>query len=158
MLTPHTMEKNHFSPDAFSLSMEYFENDFANTFGWYHPLGALPDVSNQFNGTTRAIRWQHVDQTFNLSQEKLYAYSYDERTQLTGATFTHNIVGYSPTSQALGLNKVAYDLNGNLEALRRYDDSGTPLHELTYTYNSQSEAQKKQSTRRNFGVCLILSR
>ena len=134
--------KNHFSPDAFSLSMEYFENDFANTFGWYHPLGALPDVSNQFNGTTRAIRWQHVDQTFNLSQEKLYAYSYDERTQLTGATFTHNIVGYSPTSQALGLNKVAYDLNGNLEALRRYDDSGTPLHELTYTYNSQSEAQK----------------
>ena len=99
-------------------------------------------MSNQFNGTTRAIRWQHVDQTFNLSQEKLYAYSYDERTQLTGATFTHNIVGYSPTSQALGLNKVAYDLNGNLEALRRYDDSGTPLHELTYTYNSQSEAQK----------------
>ena len=63
-----------------------------------------------------------------------YDYDYDALGRLTGADYFEGGFANATSSTAYDLSGVSYDQNGNLTALQRRDDSGTPVDALTYDY------------------------
>ena len=63
-----------------------------------------------------------------------YDYDYDALGRLTGADYFERGFANATSSAAYDLSGVSYDQNGNITALQRRDDSGTPVDALTYDY------------------------
>ena len=63
-----------------------------------------------------------------------YDYTYDALGRLTGADYFEGGFANATSSAAYDLSGVSYDQNGNLTALQRRDDSGTPVDALAYDY------------------------
>ncbi|HAA10699.1 MAG TPA: hypothetical protein DCE41_02985, partial [Cytophagales bacterium] len=85
-------------------------------------------TNNSFAGDIGAIEWQHA------GEDKLrYEYTYDDLHRMTEAAHT-NLTSTAKSGEQT-VNGITYDLNGNLESLRRKNNGITGyMDDLAYRY------------------------
>jgi RHS repeat-associated protein len=116
---------------------------------WGMELGYNEDlgISNNplYNGNISGVKWSNNlglgDQT-----ENAYTYSYDPMNRITGSVYNQK----NGTWAALGDSRnaesgFAYDLNGNITALKRNDNrtSGLKMDDLVYDYGTGTTQSNK---------------
>lgn len=127
------------SGDLFGMELSYESGtDLSNNSLTGTPLAGGP----QFNGNILAQKWRTATGTNNPT--RMYRYSYDAVSRLTGAAYSQ--VG-SVASENYSVSSITYDLNGNIIGMNRNGLSayqtvnGNQLQpnfnlidQLTYTY------------------------
>ncbi len=155
----------NFHEDLFGLTLDYYENDYRRANSKIQSYAALDSqggyVDNKYDHTIKSARWQMNNSEFpteingmqHSGNQLMYSYEYDEIGQLTAAKFgiidsgslgTQNSTNSterinSPTANFLpdyGVNNITYDLNGNIQSLKRsgYQNGGIEMDEMTYNY------------------------
>jgi RHS repeat-associated protein len=102
-----------------------------------------PSLANSpaFNGNISAMKWStNLGLGFNDTEtgifeakERAYTFTYDTLNRLKSAHHHTLTVSWNP-SNAFHEKGFKYDLNGNIKALIRTEESGLPIDELSYTY------------------------
>ena len=117
--------RNGFKPDVFGMNLHYYDGDY--TSNQLNSINILnTDVDEQYTGNLKAQNWfSPVDG----GQMKSYAYEYDVRNQLISATWGSvepiedgncmYIHATAPFGNAFEVSNLQYDLNGNIEKLKR---------------------------------------
>jgi uncharacterized protein YjdB len=128
-----------------SISVTSADGGFtANCLVTVYPITPPKELAHkpQYNGNISAIKWASADGAGN-SQDKLYAYGYDNLNRLTNAYYAEKAEAGSWTKKAGGFNveDIGYDMNGNIQALRRYthDTHTKILDQLDYQYHSSNQ-------------------
>ncbi|MCI5055781.1 MAG: RHS repeat-associated core domain-containing protein [Flavobacteriales bacterium] len=95
----------------------------------------------KFNGSISSVQWKNSE-----SLTEAYSYDYDNRNQLLQAEY------YAKTGNQNYLNTpdfdvkgLQYDLNGNIESLKRYNPMGL-MDDLQYTYDLNNQLDKVEET------------
>jgi RHS repeat-associated protein len=134
---------NNFAKDAFGMQMEYFQGDYSRTGS---NITSVPTgQQTYYNGNVNGISWQSnkpasvVTSFPNIQNPAMYAYSYDPKYQLTGATWGTPNYSASPSFTAgntFSEKSMAYDPNGNIAGLQRTNVNGIVSDDFTngYTY------------------------
>jgi RHS repeat-associated protein len=103
-------------------------------------LSALATAPVLYNGLITTARWR-TDKAYQVADEGfsgMYLYDYDEKYQLKEALFAKpNFAtnSYQLQGNTYRLTGMAYDPNGNIQALKRYGDNGQVKNNFTYTYD-----------------------
>jgi len=115
---------NDDSSDKYGMELNY---NTSVTFG-----STSSDVL--YGGNITSITWKS-----GTSNKKAYAYNYDEMGQIKEADYKEYVSSsWLDQSGAYDLPLITYDLNGNITALERKNSSGSDLHDLSYTYSTNS--------------------
>jgi RHS repeat-associated protein len=108
------------------------------------PVVAMPPAL--YNGLITSVYWR-TDKAYGEEKDLagVYRYTYDEKYQVKDAHYSD--VNYvlrtiTPVSNAFRVTGMAYDPNGNIQSLRRYDQNGFRTNNFTYGY----EANKNKLT------------
>ncbi len=134
--------------DVFSMRLDYFNGDYdgnnsLNDYG-YGGFGAQPSFHNLYNGNIGLET--HVARDVNGTGINgiAHAYKYDKLNRLDSAgTFkpswsTEYPVGYFSdnhwTTSAAFTSVHTYDASGNIRSVKRKDENGSMLDQLTYRY------------------------
>jgi RHS repeat-associated protein len=154
---------HHVPKDLFAFTLDYFGGDYlrSNTNIQTYDDPSKPTLtSNLYNGSVKDFRWQTQTPsvTSGLSYtnaQLMYAYKYDQKNQLTDATFgaitlagTLNAVPsgtaahdyYGPqVNNGIDylVNGITYDLQGNLKTLNRNAYAGggaVTMDQMAYNY------------------------
>jgi len=105
----------------------------------YNNTSEISGVSNQaqYNGNIGGILWRSINTSGALSSLRAYGYTYDALNRVKTADYEEkssswtNVSKFDVTGNDSG---IAYDLNGNIENLKRYDSgTGTKDH-FNYRY------------------------
>ena len=130
--------------DAFGMSLDYHANDYRSAgVAVQTGMSNLPaGAKEQYSGNIRTQKWHSP---VDGNQTKAYAYSYDQRQQLTDADFgavdiQANAFVASPDYR---VDVPGYDDNGNIERLVRNGENGRVLHDLTYQYEPKTNRLDK---------------
>jgi RHS repeat-associated protein len=105
-------------------------------FDWWYspfPFHARNRYSPSGNIDTLEVYQRHSPHT-----DKGYRYrlAYDDLGRLTSANYDRQTSGGFVTSSAYRVDNLTYDRNGNIQSLRRRNQSGTIIDNLTYAYAS----------------------
>jgi RHS repeat-associated protein len=101
-----------------------------------------------YNGSITSVRWR-TDKANGVEGQDLtgmYRYTYDEKYQVTDASFAtvnHTTNTFSTEGNKYRLTGMEYDPNGNIQALKRYDEAAARIHNFSYGY--QENSNKLQS-------------
>ncbi|MEO0554168.1 MAG: LamG-like jellyroll fold domain-containing protein, partial [Bacteroidota bacterium] len=90
-----------------------------------------------YNGNITSMHWRTAAPVDTDAQdfEGVYLFDYDDKYQLKEAVFGENNAGaVTISTNNYRLNTLAYDANGNIQTLRRYDHQGTVKHDFSYDY------------------------
>ncbi|HEY9003264.1 MAG TPA: RHS repeat-associated core domain-containing protein, partial [Mucilaginibacter sp.] len=140
---------NSFANDAFGMQMEYFPNDYYR--GNTNINTVQTGQPTYYNGNVNGISWQSnkpssaLTNNPNIQNPNMYAYSYDAKYQLTGATWgTPSFTGSPFSPQSIFKEQVTgYDANGNITGLQRTDGSGAVMDNDNFSkYSYQSGANQ----------------
>ncbi|MBB6499355.1 RHS repeat domain-containing protein [Pedobacter cryoconitis] len=142
--------QNSFTPDAFSMQLEYFNGDYSRTGT---NIGSVNSVQNYYNGNVNAFGWQSKKPQgvvsisgIAIQNPTMYNYSYDNKSQLTGAAWgtpDYTALSFTPQTK-FSENNISYDANGNLKGLQRTSSSGTLADDFS-NYQYQSGTNKLNS-------------
>ncbi|WP_082115912.1 leucine-rich repeat domain-containing protein [Hymenobacter terrenus] len=128
-----------FVKDLFGLTLDYFSGDYRSA----QASLATPTIANapapRYDGLVRSAAW------FTVANPAMrqHVYTYDAKSQLKQATFGQLVPGSTPTApgsfvaaipHANEEGNMEYDMNGNLNKLRRYDGAGVVTDDFTYQY------------------------
>lgn len=75
---------------------------------------------------------------FTSDKDFRYNYQYDGINRLTNAQFQYLNGSTWTNSNRYTLNNLAYDPNGNIETLKRYDQNSVLIDDLTFTYSGSN--------------------
>ncbi|WP_426672077.1 putative Ig domain-containing protein [Mucilaginibacter sp. McL0603] len=130
---------NTFAKDAFGMQMEYFPGDYARSGS---NITSVPTGQpNYYNGNVNGISWQSnkpssvVTGSPAIQNPAMYAYSYDPKYQLTGATWGTPTFTGTPSftsNNTFSEKGISYDPNGNIMGLQRTGSNGV----LTDNFNN----------------------
>jgi len=108
-------------------------------------------TQSQYNGNIAGTIWK----TRGSDAQRAYGYAYDPANRLLKGDFTQNTSGWNQSAglnynmqMGTGINDgSAYDANGNILAMTQYGfkiggNAATPIDNLTYTYNANSNKLK----------------
>lgn len=111
-----------------------------------------------YNGTIAAMHWR-TDKAHNVEGEEFkgtYVFDYDDKYQLKEANFgqtNHVLHTFTPAGNTFRVSDMAYDANGNIQTLRRYNETGERIHNFNYAYQNslstgtgQNEVQTNKLT------------
>ncbi|MBS7566478.1 RHS repeat-associated core domain-containing protein [Mucilaginibacter sp. Bleaf8] len=122
---------NSFAADAFGLQLEYFNGDYTRANS---NIGSVnTGQATYYNGMVSGMSWkskkpQGVVSTDGVAVQDptMYTYGYDNKYQLTGATWgTPNFTNNNFTAATkFAENNITYDFNGNIKALQRTNAAG----------------------------------
>ncbi len=90
----------------------------------------------QYNGNIAAIRWGSIGMSSEPEKQRAYRYSYDRMNRLTAAQYLGKATSWV-TKDAYSVSNLAYDLNGNIKSLKRNDQSGGVMDNLSYDYTNR---------------------
>jgi RHS repeat-associated protein len=127
---------NAFSPDAFGMTLNYYNNDYQGADYTATNVAGDPS-SNSFGGLIKSQNW-FTPLDLGASK-KAYAYTYDNRNQFQNAQWG-NVTGttgnFTATfdANAYKENITHYDKNGNILGLNRKGQTGNTLANYSYTY------------------------
>lgn len=122
-------------------------NDFFGMEFVHYQSEAGLSNENYFNGNISAVKWKGPGMAAGSSDQNSYKFTYDKANRLQTSS-SQMFDGISWTKEANTLNEnIAYDLNGNIENLKRYARKhqltgvlatyvSDMVDDLTYTYNS----------------------
>jgi len=120
---------NGFAPDAFSMQLEYFPNDYARSGSNISNINSGQQV--YYNGNINGISWQSNKpqsalNTSGIQSPVMYSYSYDPKYQLANATWgVPNFANQTFTNGNMFSETVSgYDYNGNITGIVRNDVNG----------------------------------
>jgi RHS repeat-associated protein len=132
---------NGFRKDAFGFEL-FYENKIVQ--------GASNNLASSglFNGLISSSVWHTEkvgpdDQNVNVDSRGAYTYTYDDKYQLQDASWLQPSADFNTFTANGNQNNVtgiAYDANGNILSLQRYNDQGSLIHNFNYRYNSSSTA------------------
>jgi len=113
---------------------ESMGNDlFAMDLGYESGISEL-GAEAQYNGNISSTRWKTVGNSTGLG----FGYKYDRLNRLTSATFGEYTGGWGPSFEDHSVPNIGYDLNGNIDSLKRMGitDAGQfgLMDDLTYYY------------------------
>ncbi len=105
----------------------------------YNNTGEISGVSNsaQYNGNIGGMLWRSKNTSGAVSSLKAYGYTYDALNRIKVADYEEktsswsNISKFDVTGNQSG---IAYDLNGNIENLKRYDNVNGVKDDFHYRY------------------------
>ncbi len=120
--------------DAFAYSLNYFSGDYI-TVGGTNPFtvaetGANPNSNNLYNGNIKTMVTSLIDLNESPLSVLQNNYTYDQLNRIASMD-SYDLASNTEAYQS----EYSYDKNGNLQSLKRWS-GGTPMDELTYTYNS----------------------
>ena len=147
---PNQDGNNSFQQDAFGMSLGYFEGDFARGGGIFNDVNlyesdvlaaGLPANKDLYNGNISS--WSSHTNTGIASESKtnISTYRYDDLQRIKSSTYLTNNAGigiaYSQLPGKIDNYKTEYDYdrNGNLHNLKRHDETGNLLDNISYSYN-----------------------
>jgi RHS repeat-associated protein len=110
-------------------------NNADDAFGFDLAFNKDAGTSNtkRYNGLASAFRWND-DKTL---REHAYNFTYDNQNRLTDGTYKAGTSGAYASVDRFSEKGIAYDANGNIQSLTRYqDDTVTPVDALAYNYGS----------------------
>ncbi|MCD6565134.1 MAG: RHS repeat-associated core domain-containing protein, partial [Bacteroidales bacterium] len=113
---------------------ESLGNDlFAMDLGYESGIGGL-GAEAQYNGNISSTSWETAGNSTNLG----FGYKYDRLNRLTSATFGEYAGGWGPSSEDHSVPHIGYDLNGNIDSLKRMGLTNAGqfgvMDDLTYYY------------------------
>ncbi len=103
------------SSHVFSAAYTYFKNGNIKEAQFYNPLTSLGSGHYRFR----------------------YLHTYDKLNRLTSALYNNYSGGWAFT-EAFWVNGLTYDANGNITSLRRKDEAGSLIDNLSYQYGSSN--------------------
>jgi RHS repeat-associated protein len=121
-------------PDAFGLSIDYYDGDYAK-----EATPTYAGYASQYTGLIRDTRWHSPT---DPEKEFSYAYHYDNRNQFLNSewgTVSSNSFTKTPSlSYYEGIGE--YDANGNIQSLQRNENLKNPItgYDFNLTYNYRS--------------------
>jgi RHS repeat-associated protein len=98
-----------------------------------------------YNGNISGMKWSN-NLALGTVKEKAYSYSYDAMNRIAGAMFKEKRTAWSASSSnGFSEKGYAYDLNGNIQKLVRYDERGygTRMDSLVYDYGTGNTFSNK---------------
>lgn len=102
-----------------------------------HPFSA--DYSYFNNGNIEEAEFNNPLAGLGSTHQRYkYTHSYDELNRLLSATYSNYNTGAWATTNAFKVDNLSYDKNGNITALRRYDDTAASIDDLGYTYSTSN--------------------
>lgn len=131
---------NSFAKDVFSMQLDYFNGDYSkdgivNEYTSYNSSDTYPVY---FNGVIQHNTWYTLKNSVQTQDSKQgYTYLYNDRYQFDRGDFGYAATRTSPISISNTLyreGEMNYDRNGNILALKRYDQAGSVANNFTYTY------------------------
>ncbi|MGY3215089.1 DUF6443 domain-containing protein [Mucilaginibacter sp. HD30] len=121
--------------DVFGMQLDYNTVVTGNTASW--------------NGQLSSVRWMSRDSLGIKGPERNYNYNYDQLNRLTSALYQEKISGSWNGNGAYDEKDIAYDVNGNITALKRnalLSGTVSAIDNLTYTYDSNNPNRLKHMT------------
>ncbi|MEM9338648.1 MAG: RHS repeat-associated core domain-containing protein, partial [Bacteroidota bacterium] len=119
-------------PDLFGQVLDYYAGDYRSNDPEFTAVSGLAGV-DQFGGNLKAQTWHNANDPETAGG---YAYHYDDRNQLTRATYGNLVNGQftvaSDRAYQVGIG--GYDANGNLANLKRKGSVGQDIADYTYAY------------------------
>lgn len=133
--------------DAIAMRLDYYQGD-------YNPIGLAANLSfnsgigtstNLYNGNIKAMSVSLWEEPWNstltspnppLNHRQNY-YAYDQLNRLKAMWTDNNTRGSAVGKYS---TEYSYDYNGNILSLKRNDDAGLRMDDLSYTYH-QNEAR-----------------
>ncbi len=115
----------------------------------------VPGSTPQYNGNIAAIRWQSTGAlSVVLRSEKAYSYCYDKLNRLINGSFSELINHQWVNNNRFSENIQSYDLNGNINALKRWglrlpNNDPNTIDDLTYTYYGNQLIAVNDAVRQN---------
>lgn len=109
----------------------------ADEFGYemYYETGATGFGGiSQYNGNIGAIEWWSNNISGASNHRQAYGYQYDGINRLLLADFREYISGWQNPANTFDVGNLSYDLNGNIQSIRRYGRS-TQIDNMTYSYS-----------------------
>ena len=101
----------------------------------YYNATTITDQKARYNGNISAATWRQK----NSSVVRSYRYDYDRTNRLLDAYFQQRSPSASTWESAnsnFETRGIAYDANGNIKSLSRYDGNNALMDKLTYSYGN----------------------
>ncbi len=116
-------------------SLSGTENDHFGMELFYNTLSADIGNTGLFNGNIDAIKWSNVSSGARI--KSAYDFAYDNMNRLIEADYHEKVSVNSWVPETkFGVENISYDLNGNIQNLKRFAvDTSTPMDDLGYTYS-----------------------
>ncbi len=134
-----------FSEDLFAMTLEYFNGDYHRTGV---DINSVATSGNEyFNGNIANVTWR-TGSVADGATPVMYAYNYDNQYQLTGAIFgVPDFINGTMTASGnkYKVQNLAYDPNGNIRGLQRYDGQQEFLQDFAGKYNYELNTNKLSS-------------
>jgi RHS repeat-associated protein len=112
--------------DLFAMSLFY--NDVSS-------LSALDSARAQYNGNVAGVIWNgRVGANSADTLLRAYSYTYDAINRITGSYYGEQSQGVLTSSQKLREYDYMYDLNGNIQGMKRTGNTGSLIDSLIYDY------------------------
>lgn len=127
--------------DFFGTSLHYYQGDYTSAAKPTLNTSMGSNYPGRYDGTISGLSWQSLG-----SPKHGYGFRYDAKSQLIGADYG---LHYNFTGQSYGFgfmggkfsetvpsvnNIPSYDLNGNIQRMRRTDGANAALMDITYNY------------------------
>lgn len=114
---------------------------FGMELGYNNSLGT--GNSPQFNGNISGVKWSAYLGSEALEKERAYNYTYDPLNRIESADYkkrgvVENVLIWNPSANEYKVDNIVYDLNGNIQSLRRKGANATNMDVLTYIYGTGS--------------------
>lgn len=121
--------------DVFGLTLDYYNGDYLRTG---RNIISSPTITGDYSGNIKAARWSNKAIP---GDQAAYLYNYNRNNWLTDAIFG-NVNSSNATinsSNALTEGGLTYDANGNIKTLRRTNNAGQVIDNLTYSYGNKNQ-------------------
>lgn len=129
---------NGFSPDVFGMNLEYYQGDYRNAATG---IGSIQTNSSEasYSGQVNGISWfsRKPSSVTGLDGPVMNIFRYDASGQLLENRWgTPNFNGnaFVSANEIYRERGLTYDSNGNIRSMQRTNASGVLSHNLTYTY------------------------
>ena len=122
---------NGIHEDVFGMILDYYESNMTDLF--------QGSATAQYNGVIASARWS-TEEAYGTGQGKfsgMYSYTYDEKYQVKEATWANpnfSLNTFTTAGDKYRVSNMAYDANGNILSLRRYDLAGLMTNDFSYGY------------------------
>jgi RHS repeat-associated protein len=122
--------------DVFGITLDYYNGDYLRTG---RSITNSPSAGDDYHGNIKATRWANKAIAGDFTGS--YLYNYDRNNWLTEAVYGKTNSSTAVISPLTTWNEggLSYDANGNIKKLKRTNETGAIIDDLTYNYNSNNQ-------------------
>jgi RHS repeat-associated protein len=153
-------KNNYVGKDALAYGLSYYANDYTSvaTTEWQANTSSAP-IFSLYNGniTWTSNAFMDINEAGVVTMGKSYLYDQLNRLKSAGAyTYTSGsndlVLANNSFTGVIGVGYSEafwYDQNGNIKSLRRFDQNGTMMDDLTYKYKNTANTESSFTVNTN---------